>query len=139
MRCRFLSPTDRAVLVPRAVRRCSASRSDGQPCGATPLRDAPFCFVHDPGSVELAIEARHLGGLRRRREKTVKRVYDVTGVGSIPELQRYVEVAMAEILALENSVPGTGACSTRSRPPSWSSRRASWPTRSGPCGPRSAG
>jgi len=52
---------DCQVLVTRAVRRCSASRSDGQPCGATPLRDAPVCFVHDLSNSEKAMEARRLG------------------------------------------------------------------------------
>jgi hypothetical protein len=35
------------------------------------MRDVAFCFWHAPGNEEEVAEARRLGGLRRRREKTV--------------------------------------------------------------------
>jgi hypothetical protein len=97
-------PTKLTVLVPTDVRRCSSNRSDGQPCWATPGRDAPFCFVHDPAKREMAAEARHLGGLRRRPTQTIKQVYDVGGLATIEEIGRYLEVALSDTLALDNSV-----------------------------------
>ncbi len=97
-------PTKLTVLVPTDVRRCSSNRRDGQPCEATPGRDAPFCFVHDPAKRELAADARHLGGLRRRRDKSLKQEYDVGGIETVVEIGRYLEVALSDLLALDNSV-----------------------------------
>ena len=97
-------PSDRGVLIPKAVRRCSATRSDGQPCGATPQRDSQYCFSHDPAKRELAADARRLGGLHRRQEKTVRQVYDVSGLGTPGEMLRHLEVTAAELFALPNSV-----------------------------------
>jgi hypothetical protein len=99
-----IGPTKLTVLVPTDVRRCSLNRRDGQPCGATPGRDAPICFVHNPAKRELAAEARHLGGLRRRPTQTIKQVYDVGGLATIEEIGRYLEVALSDLLALDNSV-----------------------------------
>src|ERR1019366_8737246 len=79
-------PTKLTVLVPTEVRRCSSTRRDGQPWEATPGRDAPFCFVHDPAKRELAADARHLGGLRRRPTQTIKQVYDVGGLATVVEI-----------------------------------------------------
>jgi len=106
-------PSQLTVLTLKDVRRCSTNRRDGQPCGATPLRDAPSCFVHDPASRELAMEARHQGGLRRRRDKTLKQVYAVGGIGTPEEIGRYLEVALADLLALDNSVARNRALITR--------------------------
>jgi hypothetical protein len=97
-------PTKLTVLVPTDVRRCSLNRRDGRPCWATPGRDAPFCFVHDPAKREIAAEARHLGGLRRRPTQTIKQVYDVGGIATVVEIGRYLEVALSGTLALDNSV-----------------------------------
>jgi hypothetical protein len=98
-------PIELTVLVPTDVRRCGANRRDGRPCGATPSRQTHFCFVHDESQRERAVEARHLGGLRRRRDKTLKTVYAVGGLETIEEIRRYLEVGLADTLALDNSVP----------------------------------
>jgi hypothetical protein len=97
-------PTKLTVLVPTDVPRCGLNRRDGQPCRATPGRDAPFCFVHDPAKREMAAEARHLGGLRRRGPQTLKQVYNVGGLATVVEIGRYLEVALSDLLALDNSV-----------------------------------
>jgi hypothetical protein len=49
-------------------------------------------------------EARRLGGSRRRKEATIAVAYDVQGLGSIAEIRRLVEVAVIDVLSLENSV-----------------------------------
>ncbi len=85
-------------------RHCTFVLPDGRVCPATPLRDAPFCFWHAPEKEEEAAEARRLGGLRRRREKTVSGAYDFAGLGSIEAVRRILEIAAIDALGLENSV-----------------------------------
>src|SRR5258708_462104 len=87
------------------VRRlCSHIHPDGRPCGATPQKEVPFCFWHDPGNQEQAAEARRLGGLRRRREKTLSGAYDFEGLASVASIRRILEIATIDALGLENSV-----------------------------------
>jgi hypothetical protein len=61
--------------------------------------------MHDPETAEDATRARQAGRLNRKREDTLREVYDVFGVDSIEELQRYLELAGLALLALDNSVP----------------------------------
>lgn len=84
--------------------RCTHELPDGRLCRAWPLRDAPFCFWHAPDREEEAAEARRLGGLRRRREKTVSGAYDFAGLGSIEAIRRILEIATIDALGLENSI-----------------------------------
>ena len=67
------------------------------------MRDAPYCFWHNPPSADEAAEARRLGGERRRREKTVVAAYDLAGLDSTEGLLRILEIVMVDTLALENS------------------------------------
>ncbi len=46
-----------------ATKSCNHTHADGRPCGATPMREAAFCFWHDPEKSEEATEARRLGRL----------------------------------------------------------------------------
>ena len=85
-------------------RTCAFRKPDGQLCGATPLRDGDFCFWHDPDHATEATEARRLGGLRRRREKTLEGAYDFEGFSSVASIRRFVEIAALDVLGLENSV-----------------------------------
>jgi hypothetical protein len=64
----------------------------------------PFCFWHAPGNEEEVAEARRLGGLRRRREKTVSGAYDFTGLGSVEEIRRLLEIAALDTLGLDNGI-----------------------------------
>ena len=84
--------------------RCAGRQADGRPCGARAMRGDTFCLWHSPEREETAAEARRLGGLRRRREKTVAGAYDFEGLASVPALQRILEIAAVDTLALENSV-----------------------------------
>ena len=85
-------------------RTCTFELPDGQPCRATPLRDEPYCFWHSPDRAEEAAEARRLGGLRRRREKTITMVYELEGLSSVHGIRRVLDIAVADALGLENSV-----------------------------------
>jgi hypothetical protein len=85
-------------------RRCGQLHADGRPCGAPPLRGQDRCFWHDPGKAEELAEAQRLGGLRRRREKTVAAAYDVAGLDDIGAVRRVLEIAVLDTLGLDNSV-----------------------------------
>jgi hypothetical protein len=78
---------------------------DGRRCRAPVLRDGRFCFWHEPGKAEKAQEARRLGGMRRGRERTLAVAYDLAGLGSIEAIRRIVEIALFDVLGLENSIP----------------------------------
>ena len=84
-------------------RTCKAVKASGQPCRAAPLRGSEYCFFHHPDLTREREEARRLGGLRRRREKSVAAVYDWTGLGSVREIRRLLEVAIVDTLGLDNS------------------------------------
>jgi len=68
------------------------------------LRDEPYCFWHSPDHSAEAAEARRLGGLRRRREKTLSGAYDFAGLESIESIRRILEIATLDALGLDNSI-----------------------------------
>lgn len=77
---------------------------NGRRCRAPVLRDGSFCFWHDPEKAEEVAEARRLGGHRRRRERTLAAAYDLAGLGSIEAIRRIVEIAIFDVLGLDNSL-----------------------------------
>jgi hypothetical protein len=83
---------------------CRAVKDDGQPYGAPRLRDSEFCFWHSPDHANELAEAQRLGGLRRRKEKTVAGAYDLEGLDDVPKIRRLLEIAVLDTLSLENSV-----------------------------------
>ena len=83
---------------------CRAVKDGGQPCHAPRLRDSEFCFWHSPEHAAEAAEAQRLGGLRRRREKTVSGAYDFEGLADVVQVRRLLEIAVLDTLSLENSV-----------------------------------
>jgi hypothetical protein len=85
-------------------RTCRASKEDGSPCQAPPLRDGLYCRLHDPEIADAVQEARRLGGLRRRRESTVALAFDFDGLDTIPQIRRLIEVAAFDTLGLDNSI-----------------------------------
>ena len=68
------------------------------------MQDEEFCFWHSPAHAEEAAEARRLGGMRRRRERTLQGAYEIEGLDSISQIRRVLEVAVLDALGLENSV-----------------------------------
>jgi hypothetical protein len=87
-----------------ASRTCKSLNDDGGPCRAAPLHDNDFCFVHAPEYADEMAEARRLGGIRRRREKTISSAYDLEGLGTVDQIRRLLEIAALDALGLENSV-----------------------------------
>jgi hypothetical protein len=85
-------------------RRCAFASSDGRHCGAAPLRECIYCFLHDPDRAEEAAEARRLGGLRRRREGTFGVIYDLTALDSVDGIRRLLDIVVADGLGLENGI-----------------------------------
>lgn len=83
---------------------CTYVMPTGRLCRATPLRDEPFCFWHSPETAEEAAEARRLGGLHRRKRKTVGAIFGFRGLRSIEDNQALLETAAIESLALENTI-----------------------------------
>jgi hypothetical protein len=77
---------------------------DGRGCRATPLRAEPFCFWHAPGTADELVEARRLGGLHRRKKRTLATIYGFGGLRSIEDNQALLETITVETLALENSI-----------------------------------
>jgi hypothetical protein len=94
---------------PRIEAYCLATL-EGSRCGwlgrfaRDELEDVPYCFWHNPETAQEAAEARRLGGLRRRREGTIAGAFDFEGIGSVPQIQRIVEIAISDTLGLENSI-----------------------------------
>ncbi len=84
---------------------CSFRKDSGEPCRATPLRDEPFCFWHSPAHAEEAAAARKVGGQRRRREHTIAGAYELEGLEGIGGLRRVLDITLADLLGLENTVP----------------------------------
>jgi hypothetical protein len=85
-------------------RVCTYQMPSGRQCRATPLRDEPFCFWHAPETAEEAAEARRVGGMHRRKRKTVGAIYGFHGLRTIEDLQSLLETAAIETMALENTI-----------------------------------
>ena len=86
------------------ARPCKAIKANGEACRQAPLPEFDFCFWHSPDHAQEAAEARRLGGLRRRREKTVQGAYEFEGLNSVEDVRRVLEIAVMDTLGLENSV-----------------------------------
>jgi hypothetical protein len=85
-------------------RACTYQMPDGRACRATPLRDEPFCFWHSPDTADELTEARRMGGLHRRKKRTVATIYGFGGLRSIEDNQGLLETIAVETLGLENSI-----------------------------------
>jgi len=77
----------------------------GGRCGAPPGRESGLCFWHDPGKADDLAEAQRLGGMRRKRERTIAAAYDFAGLDSIAAIRRILVVATTDAFSLENSIP----------------------------------
>ena len=85
-------------------RQCQAAGTDGRPCRAAPLVDGVLCFFHAPETAPEAAEARRVGGLRRRREKTVEVLYGLDGLDGVTRLGRVLDLVIHETLSLDNGL-----------------------------------
>ena len=87
------------------VRHCAVLMAGGRQCRAAPLIDGAFCLLHDPAKAQEAGEARRLGGFRRRREGTIVVAYDLESLGTVEGIVRVLDIALRDVLGLDNSVP----------------------------------
>jgi len=85
-------------------RGCTFEMPDGLACRAPALRGKAVCYWHDPDKAEEVAEARRIGGLHRRKAKSVATIYDFSGLRTVESAQRLLETAAIETLALENSI-----------------------------------
>jgi hypothetical protein len=85
-------------------RACTYQMPEGRACRATPLRDEPYCFWHSPDTADDLAEARRMGGLHRRKKRTVATIYGFGGLRSIEDHQALLETVTVETLGLENSI-----------------------------------
>ncbi|MGH2464320.1 MAG: hypothetical protein ACRDGI_02570 [Candidatus Limnocylindrales bacterium] len=85
-------------------RSCTFEMAEGRPCRAAPLRTEPFCFWHSPDNADEQAEARRLGGLHRRKKRTLATIYGFNGLRSVEDHQALLETITIETLALENSI-----------------------------------
>ena len=83
---------------------CAATKENGQPCRSPKLRDSDYCLMHSPEHAEEMAEARRLGGLRRRREVAVSGAYEFSGLQSVADIRRIVEIGILDTLSLDNSI-----------------------------------
>jgi hypothetical protein len=59
---------------------------------------------HAPETADEAAEARRIGGMHRRKRKTVGAIYGFHGLRTIEDLQSLLETAAIETMALENTI-----------------------------------
>lgn len=85
-------------------RGCTFQMPDGRLCRASAIRGQRVCYMHDPERAEEAAESRRLGGLRRRRERTLAGAYELAGVRTTEDLFRVVEIVVFDLLGLENGI-----------------------------------
>ena len=96
-------------------RACTYQLAEGRACRATPLRDAPFCFWHAPDTADELAEARRLGGLHRRKKRTVATIYGFNGLRTVEDHQGLLETLITETLLSRTRCLATGP-STRCSP-----------------------
>src|SRR5450759_576254 len=85
-------------------RGCTFEMPDGLLCRAPAMRGQNHCSLHDPDKAEEAAESRRIGGLHRRKARSVASIYDFSGLRTVEGAQRLLETAAIENLALENSI-----------------------------------
>ena len=85
-------------------RGCKFVMPDGRQCRSSALRGEEWCLFHHPEHQAEAAEARRIGGLRRRREGTIAGAYDFGGANNVADIQRLIDIAILDTLALDNSV-----------------------------------
>jgi hypothetical protein len=84
--------------------RCTATAASGSPCQAPAVRGSRLCFWHNPLTRTKADGARHVGGMRRRREKLILREHDLGGLDTVSGIRRVAAIAVTDALGLENSI-----------------------------------
>jgi hypothetical protein len=84
--------------------RCAGHTATGEPCAAQPLRDARFCYFHDPDLADDREKAQHLGRARRRRDASLATIYEFSSLATPEGKAQLLDIAARDTLALENTV-----------------------------------
>jgi chorismate synthase len=53
--------------------KCSAVKSNGEPCSGTPFKDHPTCWFHTPEEAARRAEGRKLGGSARSNQNRARK------------------------------------------------------------------
>ena len=85
-------------------RLCAFRFPTGEPCHSPPLHDGDFCLMHSPEHAPEVQEARHLGGLHRKREVTIAAAYDLEPLNTVEGVQRLIQVVMTDTVGMENGI-----------------------------------
>ena len=85
-------------------RHCTALNEQGEPCRQAPIKGANLCFWHHPDYAAQAEQARRTGGTAHPREQALRYIYGIEPLETYQRIQRLVDFATTELLALENSV-----------------------------------
>ena len=85
-------------------RLCAFRFPTGEPCHSPPLHDSDFCLMHSPEHAPEVQEARHLGGLHRKREVTIAAAYDLEPLNTVEGVQRLIQVVMTDTVGMENGI-----------------------------------
>jgi hypothetical protein len=86
------------------VKTCKGVTRAGQPCRANPADESEYCAFHDPEHADAVQEGRRVGRQRRKRETTLAAAFDFESLRTIPNIQRLVDVAAFDALALDNNI-----------------------------------
>jgi hypothetical protein len=93
-----------AELVALVKRGCDYTLPQDRLCEAPALRGEQFCYVHVSDKADEVTDARRLGGLWRRRERTLAVAHNLTGVRTMDDLFRLVGITVLDGLGLENPI-----------------------------------
>ncbi len=85
-------------------RHCAFKGSNGEPCPCYAVKDSDFCVMHAPERLAEMQDARRLGGLRRKRERTVTGAYELGALDTVAGIRRVLEIAVMDTLGMENSM-----------------------------------
>jgi hypothetical protein len=69
-----------------------------------PLNESDYCWAHDPEHQEDAAAARRAGGQVKKKHGTLGLIYDLSGVQTVPDIRRWIELALFETVSLDNSI-----------------------------------
>ena len=90
---------------PEGIRRqCAFQKADGTKCRAAPLHNSQYCLMHSPEHQQQVVEARRMGGLRRKRETLIRQAYEFDTTNNLAGIIRLLQIVVIDTLALDNGV-----------------------------------
>lgn len=86
------------------IRKCTAINEKGEPCRQAPLVSKDYCYWHDPDNEAEAAEVRRLGGQNRKRELTLRSIYDLGSLTTVEDIRRVLDLAILGAMSQENTL-----------------------------------